>query len=383
MNHPRILTSGHHHDRTGGRGVFECVLELCGVAMHKIVIHRPGGYERLILEEHPTPEPGAGEVRVRTHAVGVNYADIAVRWGLYASARQLVGWPITPGFEFAGEIEATGPGVQQWAVGERVFGVTLFGGYATHVVVPAHQVFRLPPQLTLEQAAGFPTVYLTAFHALFQNIVLREGMSVLVHSAAGGVGLALLQLGALAGCRMVGVVGAPHKVELARRYGAHEVIDKSADDLWARAEVLSPRGYDVVLDANGVETLAASYAHLAPTGKLVSYGFHSMLPRTGGRVSWPRLAWGWLRTPRFNPLDMTSQNKSLVTFNLSFLFDRVDLLEEGMTGLLGWLGRGELLPPPVTAWPLAEVAGAHRALESGQTAGKLVLTTGPRSMQTV
>jgi NADPH:quinone reductase-like Zn-dependent oxidoreductase len=303
----------------------------------------------------------------------VNYADVVVRWGLYESAKKYVGWPITPGFEFSGIVEAVGQGVEDLRSGDKVFGVTRFGAYSTHVVVPRRQLFRVPNRFTLEQAAAFPAVFLTAYHALFQNIVLRKGMNVLVHSAAGGVGSALLQLGRIAGCRMVGVVGAPHKIEAASNLGAAVVIDKSSEDLWARSRELAPEGYDVVLDANGVTTLRQSYRCLRPTGKLIAYGFHSMLPRHGGHVNWLKLAWDYLRTPRFNPIQMTSQNKSVITFNLSFLFERTDLLEEGMHQLLDWIAQGRLQAPQVTVFAFERVAEAHKALESGMTTGKLVL----------
>ncbi len=154
--------------------------------VHKVVVRRPGGYERLELETYPVPEPGERQVLVRTHAVGVNYADICVRLGVYESARRLVGWPITPGFEYAGHVEAVGRAVTSLKVGDPVFGVTLFNGYATHVCVDAAQVWRKPETLSDQEAAGFPAVYLTAYHGLLQNVVIRPGMQVLVHSAGGG-----------------------------------------------------------------------------------------------------------------------------------------------------------------------------------------------------
>ncbi|ABF87627.1 oxidoreductase, zinc-binding dehydrogenase family [Myxococcus xanthus DK 1622] len=339
----------------------------------KVVIRKAGGYEQLHLEEVNQDSPGIGEVRVATEAIGVNYADCVIRMGLYASAKEYVGWPITPGFEFAGHVDAVGPGVEDLAPGARVFGVTRFGGYATHVTVPRHQVFTLPARLSMEQAAGFPTVFLTAYYALFELAHPRPGANVLVHSAAGGVGGALLQLGRIAGCRMVGVVGGTHKVETARAQGAEVVIDKSREDLWSVAKKAAPRGYDVVLDANGPSTLRDSYKHLASPGKLVIYGFHSMLPRTGGRPNYAKLAWDWLRTPRFDPLTLTNDNTSVLAFNLSYLFEQRAVLEESMAQLLGWLEEGKLVPPPVKSFPLDAVADAHRALESGGTVGKLVL----------
>jgi NADPH:quinone reductase-like Zn-dependent oxidoreductase len=339
----------------------------------KVVIHRPGGYERLSLEPIGIPMPKAGEVVVATEAIGVNYADCVIRMGLYASAKEFVGWPITPGFEFAGTVIAVGEGVSEFAAGAKVFGVTLFGGYSTHVVVPQHQLFPLPSKLEPAQAAGFPAVFLTAYYALFELAHPRPGANILVHSAAGGVGSALVQLGRVSGCRVVGVVGSSHKVETARAMGADVVIDKSREDLWRAAEKAAPKGYDVVLDANGVATLGQSYAHLASPGKLVIYGFHSMLPRQGGRPNWLKLAWDWLRTPRYNPLTLTNDNTSVLAFNLSYLFEQRHILVEAMTRMVAWVEEGKLVAPPVTRFALDKVADAHRAIESGTTVGKLVL----------
>jgi NADPH:quinone reductase-like Zn-dependent oxidoreductase len=341
--------------------------------MKKIVVHKAGGYDRLELESHPDPVPGRGEVLVTTEAIGVNYADCIVRMGLYASAKKYVGWPITPGFEVSGTVTAVGGGVDGGMVGRRVFGITRFGGYATHVVVPAHQVYPVPERFTMNEAAGFPAVFMTAYYALCELAHPRPGSRMLVHSAAGGVGGALLQLGAILGCETVGVVGAPHKKEVARRLGARHVVDKSSEDLWPTIDRLAPGGFDVVLDANGVATLAKSYAHVRSTGKLVVYGFHSMLPRRGGRPDYLKLARDYLRTPRFNPLAMTKDNKNVLAFNLSYLFEEQDILREGITRLLGWIDAGRITPPPTTTFAFDRVADAHRAIESGTTVGKLIL----------
>ena len=344
--------------------------------MQKIVIERPGGYRRLQVKECPLPVLQDDDVLVAVSAAGVNFADIFVRLGLYQSGKELVGWPITPGFEFAGRVLQCGPGVSGVAEGLPVFGVTRFGGYASHVCVPAHQLFaiRQDSTFTSDQWAAFPAVFLTAYHGLFQNIALRPDMHILIHSAAGGVGGALVQLGNIAGCRMTGVVGAGHKVDAVREYGADAVIDKSREDLWVRAEKICPQGFDVVFDANGPDTLKQSYRHLAPSGKLVSYGFHSMLSVRWGIASYARLIRQYLRVPRFNPLCMTRDNKSLIAFNLSYLFERADLLEEAMQQLITWVEAGKIKAPPLQRFAFEQVAKAHQALESGDTVGKLILT---------
>ncbi|MDX1697012.1 MAG: medium chain dehydrogenase/reductase family protein [Thiohalobacterales bacterium] len=341
--------------------------------MKKIVIHRPGGYRELAIEEHPDPRPAAGEVLIDVQAAGVNFADCFTRMGLYASARHYEGYPITPGFEVAGHVVETGADIDDLLPGTTVIAVSRFNAYATRLVVPRHQVFHLPAALTTAQGAALPVAALTAWFALFELAHVRTGDNLLVHSAAGGVGSMLVQLGKLAGCRVIGVVGASHKVTSAASLGADAVIDKSSQDLWREAERLAPAGFDVVLDANGVTTLRQSYAHLAPVGKLVVYGFHGMLRTRDGVPDRLRLLLGYLRTPRFSPFDLTTRNRSILGFNLSYLFERHQLLTVGMREILGRIERGELRLPAVTTYPFEAVADAHRDLESGQTQGKLVL----------
>lgn len=343
--------------------------------MRKVVITSPGGHERLTLVDVPPPRPGPGEVRIAVRAIGVNYADCVVRMGLYASAKEFVGWPITPGFEVAGVVDAVGEGVTEVAVGAEVVAVTRFGGYATTLCVPIGQVFAAPAGLTLEQAAAVPAVYLTAWYALHALAHARAGETVLVHSAAGGVGGALCQFGRLAGCRVIGVVGAAHKIAAAKAAGAEVVIDKASAKLWPAIEAAAPGGVDVACDANGPETLRQSYRHLAPGGRLIVYGFHTMLPRTGGKPNKLKLGLSFLRTPWFSPLALTNDNRGVLGFNLSYMFHNAALLRDGMAAILGGLAAGEITAPPVTTYPLDQVAQAHRDLESGQTVGKLVLLT--------
>lgn len=339
----------------------------------RVTIKKAGSYDRLEMETLPALVPGPGEVVIEVEATGVNYADCIVRMGLYSSAKEFVGWPITPGFEVAGTVGAIGEGVTDLEIGAPVYGVTLFNGYASQVKVARDRVFALPAGVTPVEAAGIPAVFLTAYYGLIELAKPRAGQKILVHSAAGGVGGSLVQLAKVVGCEVTGVVGGAHKVEAAKAFGADHVIDKSSEDLWAAAERYAPEGYDIICDANGVATLGDSYAHLRTPGKLVVYGFHTMMPKTGGRPNWLKLAWGWLRTPRFNPLDMTNSSKSVLAFNLSYMFEEKWLLNEAMTAIGDWLAEGKISPPPVTTYPLERVADAHRDIESGKTIGKLIL----------
>ncbi|MBU0678402.1 MAG: medium chain dehydrogenase/reductase family protein [Verrucomicrobia bacterium] len=342
--------------------------------MRRIVIHKPGGYDRLKIEEHPDLQPGSGEVLIQVEAIGVNYADCVVRMGLYSSARHYGGYPITPGFEVAGTVAALGEEVEGPSIGTAVIGLTRFGGYATQVVVSADMAFPIPKKITMAEAAAFPTVFVTAWYGLIKLCHPEKGETVLIHSAAGGVGTALVQLAKIAQCRVTGVVGSSHKVDVVKALGADAVIDKSQENLWTRAEQMAPEGYDIVLDANGVSTLQDSYNHLGKGGRLVIYGFHTMLPQEG-RMNWLKLAWNYMRTPRFSPFDLTGENRTVTGFNLSYMFEKAEVIAPGIRQLLEWADEGRINVPKITTYPFTEAANAHRELESGQTVGKLVLLT--------
>jgi NADPH:quinone reductase-like Zn-dependent oxidoreductase len=267
-----------------------------------------GGYEA--LQAHALPAGAATQgavpeghvatpldklVTVRVRAAGVNYADVCIRWGLYASWNKFGGgtgtcttsenWPSearaiqnVPGFEFAGTVEQVGSSVTNVKVGDEIFGVTLFGAYSSRLVVPAHQVFRRPRGLTAPQAAGLPAVAMTAYFAVMrQASPINRGERVLVHSGAGGVGSMLIQMCKIQGWRVCAVVGSPHKTTACKELGADCVIDKSTSDLWREAASFAPNGYAAVFDANGIATLQQSWEHLAPCGKLIVYGFQCVV----------------------------------------------------------------------------------------------------------
>ena len=249
----------------------------------------------------PTPKPKPNQVLIEVRAAGVNFADCCVRMGVYRSAKEFVGWPITPGFEVSGVVTDVGDEVKQFAAGDKVIALTRFGGYTTHLCVPEDQLLRMPLTLSFEQAAALPVIFLTAYYALYELAHPRPKQIMLVHSAAGGVGSALVQLGKLAGCVVIGVVGSTHKIDIVKQLGAAAVIDKSKQDLWAEANKLAPKGFDQIYDANGAETLTQSYKHLAPGGKLIIYGFHSMFSKGRGTPNWFKMLWQYRGRPASNP----------------------------------------------------------------------------------
>lgn len=341
--------------------------------MEKIVIHKPGGFDQLQIESFPDPAPNDGEIVVETKAIGINYADVVVRMGYYASAKKYIGWPITPGFEFSGIVSKLGEGVNDFKIGDRVLGLTRFNSYSSHVTVPRHQIFKIPDHISFEESGCFPVTYLTAYFSLYMAVVIFPKSTILVHSAAGGVGSSAIQLCNLEDWKTIAVVGSSHKIEDAKKLGADFVIDKSTENLWQKVEEYAPDGVDVVLDGNGFITLKDGLNHLREPGKLISYGYHSMFPKSKGMPNLFKLGYRYLKTPSFNPLDMHNTNRTIVTLNLSFLFHRTDLMEEAMNTLNSNFFEGKIKVPKITKYKFNDVAQAHRDLQSGQTIGKLVL----------
>lgn len=342
--------------------------------MKRILIKTPGGHEALTWVEEKDPQPGPGEVRVRVRASGVNYADCMVRMGHYKAAQDL--YPMTPGFEFSGVVDAVGEGVFEFSVGKKVLGITRFGGYTDTIVVESWQLWPLPEGWSFEDAAGFPAVHFTAYYGLHRAAKIETGETVLVHSAAGGAGSAFLQLAKIKDCRVIAVVGTPDKAGHCTDLGADAVIVRSKEDLWESVDKLAPKGLDAVFDANGVTTLRPGFSRLKLGGRLVVYGFAEIMPRNNQNPSLFRLALNYLRVPKFSPLTMTATNRAVMGFNVIFMFHEKSLARKGMDELLGWAKAGLIKKVPVTTFPLQHAAEAHRALESGTTKGKLVLISG-------
>jgi len=372
-----------------------------------VAIGRPGGVEQLrlialkpgvatcgynVLRGGPFTDPIVRDgdvpddcVVLDNDAFSVNYADCCIRWGLYESAKQFVGYPIVPGFDVAGTVARVGTEVKQFKVGDKVFGCSLFGAYSSRALVPALQLRKIPAGLTAAEAASLPAVALTALYALFlaghyPTPSRFNNKAILIHSAAGGVGSMLVQMAKVLGLGpVVGVVGRTSKVDAARALGCDVVIDKSREpDLWKAAEAAAPHGYAAIMDSNGVSTLQQSYDHLAKTGRLVVFGFHTNLPMGRDALSpleWLRMARKMKNMPKFDPMEMGAENKAVLAFNLSFFADEREMLSDLFDQVVEWLKQGRIKPPRVVEMPMNQVADAHGLIQSGTSIGKIILNT--------
>ncbi|KAG7364777.1 zinc-binding dehydrogenase [Nitzschia inconspicua] len=382
-----------------------------------IAIGRPGGIEQLRtitlkpgfvtvgynlgfpspfvnLSDKTDEELPSGTVVVEIQAFSVNYADCCIRWGLYESANKFVGWPIVPGFDIAGVVERVSASGDtdniSLAVGDKVYGATFFGAYSSRCLVPGRQLRRIPSDLSFAEAASLPAVSMTALYTLYlggrfpAQDCTPQNKSILIHSAAGGVGGMLVQMSKLLGLSpVVGIVGRSSKVDHPKSLGCDTVIDKSGfkspSELWEEIQSANKaQGYSIIADANGVSTLRGSFDHLCATGRLVVFGFHSNLPMGQDMLNpwvWLQMIWKMAHMPKFDAMDLVVSNKSLLGFNLSFFVDEISMLGQIYDQIGAWLKEGKLVVPRITELPMAEIGTAHQLLQSGKSVGKIVMLT--------
>lgn len=336
-----------------------------------IRIESHGAPEALVEREIPLPAPGSGEVHVRVDAAGVNFADLLMRQGLYGTAPSR---PYSPGFEVAGTIAATGSNVQDWRPGARVVALMRHGGYARDILVPTRNLFSYPDSLTPVQAAALPVNFLTAWFCLFETARAREGETVLILGAAGGVGTAAVQLAGAHGLRVVGAAGAPQKrAFVTDELGAFACFDSRGDWETEVRDLVGERGIDVALDPIGGRATASCRRLLAPLGRLVFYGLSEAAP--GKRVNWPRVAWAWLRTPRFHPLSLVEPNVGILGVHLLHLDEKEHLLRPALEKIFQGVEARELRPIVDRVFRLDRdgAVEAHNYLHERRNIGKVVL----------
>jgi len=332
--------------------------------MRAVVITKHGDPSVLQVQQRPDPAPpGPGQLRVAVRAAGVNFADHLARVGLYPDAPKL---PAVVGYEVAGTVEAVGDGVDPSRVGERVLAGTRFGGYADVVNVAANDSMAIPDALSFEQGAAVPVNYATAWAALHGYGSLRAGERVLVHAAAGGVGIAAIQFAKAAGAEVHGTAS-PGKHQKLAELGVDRAIDYRRDGWW---KGLGP--YDLILDALGGTSLRRSYDLLRPGGRLVGYGVSAL--QQGEKRSLRRVAPHALSMLRgFNLLRQLEDSKAVIGLNMLRLWDDRGTLEPWITPLTQALYDGTISPIVHAAVPFAEAPEAHRILAARENIGKVVL----------
>jgi NADPH:quinone reductase-like Zn-dependent oxidoreductase len=335
--------------------------------MKRVVVNRFGGPEVVTVVEDEVPVPGPGEVRVKVLAAGVSFTDTQLRAGTYLGGPKP---PFTPGYELVGVVEALGPGCKRLQVGDRVGSLTIWGADAERVCVPEAYAVEVPQDLDPAEVVSLVFPYMTAYQLLHRAAKAKRGESVLVHGAAGRVGTALLELGALAGLRMYGTASARDRAAV-ERLGA-VAIDYKTEDFLARLRELTGDGVDIVLDPIGGAVSLRSFRALRRGGRLVVYGRHATIAH--GQKNWPAVFEWYAGTIAVAAWGFLSPRRRVLSYRIQKLrIHHQEWFREDLLTLLDLLRQGKIHPVVAERLPLTEARHAHEMLESTAAAGKLVL----------
>ncbi len=332
-----------------------------------------GGYDVLQVQERPDPPVGPGEVRIAVKAAGINFADTMARLGLYPDAPKT---PCVMGYEVAGTVESVGDGVSGHSVGDRVIAGTRFGGQAELVTVPEIQVLSLPERLSFEQGAAFPVNYGTAYAALIVMGSLREGDRLLVHAAAGGVGIAATQIARNVGAEIYGTAS-PSKHDAIRAQGVKHAIDYRNQDFETETMRLTGgEGVDLIIDALGPTSFRKDYRLLRPGGRMVMYGLSEATSEGGRNI--PAMLKGLAKMPLatipwWKSLALMNENKGIFGLNMLKWWEREGSLDRVTEPLMADLEAGRLEPLVAEAFPFERAGDAHKFIAERRNVGKVVL----------
>jgi NADPH:quinone reductase-like Zn-dependent oxidoreductase len=342
--------------------------------MKAVVLTRSGGPEVFEVLERPDPAVGAGEVRIAVRAAGLNFADTMARVGLYPAAPKP---PCVLGYEVAGEVETIGEGVSGLTVGQRVMAGTKFGGQAELAVAQARDVMPMPEHLSFEEGAAFCVNYGTAYAALMIMGGLRERNRVLIHAAAGGVGIAATQVARIAGAEIFGTASAA-KHEAIKAQGVDHPIDYRTQDFKAEIRRLTNgEGVDVILDPMGPTSFRKDYRILRPGGRLIMCGLSEAMNENGrdmratlrSLLRMPTSTMPWWNAGR-----LLNQNRGVFGLNLLSWWRREGGMDRITAPLLSDLNSKQLMPVVARSYPFEQAGDAHRYLAERRNIGKVVLT---------
>lgn len=328
--------------------------------MKAIVCHEFTGATGLRLEEVPDPRPGPGQIRVQVHACGVNFADSLITRGQYQKQPQP---PFSPGFEVSGEVLELGLDVEDIRVGDRIIGITPYGGYAEQVAVNANRCVPMPATMYWAQGAAFPVVFGTSHIALWHRARLRSGETLVVHGASGGVGLTAVAIGKQLGATVIATANGVEKLEVARRQGADHCIDSGSEDVRVRVKELTDgRGADVVYDPVGGELFTASLRSIAFEGRILVIGF------AGGTV------------PQIPANHLLVKNVDVIGVNWPAYAElHPAVMTESFRTLIQWHLDGAMQPYISATYPLEQAVEALNQVIARKSTGKVVITVGSQN----
>jgi alcohol dehydrogenase len=328
----------------------------------------PGSFKNLKTRNEELPAPQPSEVQVEVKAIGLNFADVFCLLGLYEAAPKHA---FIPGLEFSGIVTSAGENVKNFKTGDRVMGVTRFGAYCTDINIDASYVIPLPVDWSFVEGSAYLVQVLTAYYGLVELGNIKNNQNVLIHSAAGGVGLWANRICKHFNCFTIGTVGNRSKVDLLKTEGYDRCIVREKKKFRHQlAEALDSRPLHLVMESIGGTIFEDSFEALAPMGRVIAFGSAHYGERKD-RPNYLKLVWKYLRRPMIDPQNMIGENKSVMGFNLIYLFDHADLMHD----ILKSLRQMNLGKPFIgKTYGYEELPDALREFQSGKTTGKLVVT---------
>jgi NADPH2:quinone reductase len=337
--------------------------------MKAFVVTGFGGPDVLQQREETVPALGPTQILVRVRAIGLNFADIFGRLGVYPGTPDP---PYIPGLEFSGEITAVGPRVRLFKGGERVMGYSRLGSHAEFVALDERLAAVIPESMSYDEGASFLATSLTAYHGIIRLANTRRGERLLIHAGAGGVGLAAVQLGKYLRAEVFATAGTEEKVALVRSYGADTVINYAKEDFAVEIQrATEGYGVDVVMDSVGGEVFRKSWNLLAQMGRYVLYGISSV---TGdGALSRIKVARAYSSMRPIFPPNLLGANKGIFGFNLGTLVKREGYFREAVYKLLDLHAKGAIRPLVGKVFAFEEMVEAHRYLQTRRSVGKVVV----------
>lgn len=329
-------------------------------------ILRAGNLADMHAREFELSDPQPHEVQIEVHAIGLNFADIFAIWGLYGATPA---GEFTPGLEFAGVVLKTGAAATTLRPGDKIMGVTRFGAYTTHINIDARYVLALPGGWDFATGASYLVQTLTAYYGMLNLGALQRGQTVLIHSAAGGVGLQALKIARAFDCFSIGSVGHSGKVHFALEQGYDRVIVRGKDFENELVQALDGRALELVMDSVGGPYFSIPFSMLAPMGRVVVYG-SARYATPGDKANKLHLLKHWLTRPKVDPQKLPETNRGVLGFNLIWLYERAELMHR----LLRELEALDLAPPHVGhRFTFANLPDAVRFFQTGKTIGKVVV----------
>lgn len=339
----------------------------------QILINEYGGPEVLTTVTHNTlPEPGPGEVRIKVLTASASFTDVMVRKGLYQGVSAEL--PYAPGYDLVGVIDKVGEGVNEFKVGQRVADLTIWGAYTQYAIRPSQYLVPVPEQLDTGEAVSLILSYTTAYQMLHRSAKVEAGQSVLIHGASGAVGMALAQLGRVAGLNMYGTASTK-KQDFVRQLGVNPIDYKTEDFVDRVMNDTGQQGVDIVFDAISIDNFERSFSTLKPGGQLITYGFYTttLTADSGDGLALAKEFFGWLWL-QFKWNWLPNEGRSAQMYSItSMREEHPEWFREDMTALFELLATEKIKPSIWKTLPLSEAAQAHQYIEAGKVKGKIVL----------